>query len=154
MVLTVKWDGEMGIALMHGPPPPSKVSQGRRKRASQLGSKHCLCASSCRGTEGSGCSQQGAKFVSCLILFIAKQMPVSVLTQAPEKRETLTLNINFLSSLHPQEWDSPQVAWACSKALILSCMRVEEGENKNSVETQEWRRGIERVPQKTLTSCG
>lgn len=46
--------------------------------------------------EGSGCSQQGAKSVSCLIFFMAKQMPVSVvLTQVPERGEKFTLNINF-----------------------------------------------------------
>lgn len=103
----------------------------RRKRCSQPQSKHGLCILPSR-TEGSGCSQQGAKFVSCLIFFMAKQMPVSVvLTQVPEKRGEVHVEhkLPFLSQpcknrIFPRWLVPTQIP------SVSSCMRVEEGVEK------------------------
>lgn len=87
-------------------PPSQEGESGEEERSARkwLGqpqNKHSLCLPSCKRTEGSGYSQQGTKFVSCLIFPIAKLMPVSaLLTQAPEKRgEKFNLHINVPSSL-------------------------------------------------------
>lgn len=92
VVGTGRWDGVMGITS-DVYPPSQEGGQGRKKgaRGSSLANltqnKHSLCLPSCGRTEGSGCSQQGTKFVSCLIFPIAKRMPVSaLLTQVPGKR--------------------------------------------------------------------
>lgn len=89
---TGRWGGVMGITS-DVYPPSQEGGQGRKKGAQGSGlsnltqNKHSLCLPSCRRTEGSGYSQQGTKFVSCLIFPIAKCMPVSaLLTQVPEKR--------------------------------------------------------------------
>lgn len=105
VVGTGRWDGVMGVTS-DVYPPSQEGGQRRKKGARGSGlanltqNKHSLCLPSCRRTEGSGCNQQGTKFVSCLIFLIAKRMLVSaLLTQVPEKREKFSLHINVPSSL-------------------------------------------------------